>query len=210
MTDGLPDPSAVTLAHARAMVPPTDEDEGMRPLVARAVGGDERAVSDLLVLVRRLVLRYARARLGRFPGAREATDDVAQEVCIAVLDALPRYRDRGRPFEAFVFGVAAHKVADAQRRAVRSPLTVEHVPDAATDEAGPEEQALRLDQAGRLRALLEVLPEAQREVVLLRVAVGLSAEETGRALGMTAGAVRVAQHRALGRLRAAAVEEVHA
>jgi RNA polymerase sigma-70 factor (ECF subfamily) len=40
--------------------------------------------------------------------------------------------------------------------------------------------------------------------MVLRVAVGLSAEETGRALGMSAGAVRVAQHRALQKLRAAA------
>jgi RNA polymerase sigma-70 factor (ECF subfamily) len=41
----------------------------------------------------------------------------------------------------------------------------------------------------------------------LRVAVGLSAEETGRALNMTPGAVRVAQHRALNRLRSLAAEE---
>ncbi|MEO8328889.1 MAG: sigma factor-like helix-turn-helix DNA-binding protein, partial [Candidatus Nanopelagicales bacterium] len=39
---------------------------------------------------------------------------------------------------------------------------------------------------------------------------GLSAEETGRALGMTPGAVRVAQHRALSRLRLYAAEEVTA
>ncbi|HUW16406.1 MAG TPA: sigma factor-like helix-turn-helix DNA-binding protein, partial [Actinomycetes bacterium] len=47
-----------------------------------------------------------------------------------------------------------------------------------------------------------------RELLLLRVAVGLSAEETGRALGMTPGAVRVAQHRALSRLRLFMAEDV--
>jgi len=46
-----------------------------------------------------------------------------------------------------------------------------------------------------------------RELVILRVVTGLSAEETGNVLGMSAGAVRVAQHRALARLRALAVEE---
>ena len=55
--------------------------------------------------------------------------------------------------------------------------------------------------------LLQVLPAKQREILVLRVAVGLSAEETGHVLGMSAGAVRVAQHRALARLRALAVEE---
>jgi RNA polymerase sigma-70 factor (ECF subfamily) len=57
-------------------------------------------------------------------------------------------------------------------------------------------------------ALLDRLPTNLRELLLLRLAVGLSAEETGRALGMTPGAVRVAQHRALARLRAYVAEEV--
>ena len=60
------------------------------------------------------------------------------------------------------------------------------------------------------RLLLDRLPENLRELLVLRVAVGLSAEETGRALGMTPGAVRVAQHRALSRLRIYAAEEVTA
>jgi RNA polymerase sigma-70 factor (ECF subfamily) len=44
-------------------------------------------------------------------------------------------------------------------------------------------------------------------LLVLRVLTGLSAEETGAALGMSAGAVRVAQHRALASLRAIAVQE---
>jgi RNA polymerase sigma-70 factor (ECF subfamily) len=54
-----------------------------------------------------------------------------------------------------------------------------------------------------------VLPDKQREIVVLRVVVGLSAEETADAVGSTPGAVRVAQHRALARLRKVlAAEEV--
>ncbi|MGH3816140.1 MAG: sigma factor-like helix-turn-helix DNA-binding protein, partial [Pseudonocardiaceae bacterium] len=44
-------------------------------------------------------------------------------------------------------------------------------------------------------------PDKQREILVLRVVVGLSAEETAEAVGSTPGAVRVAQHRALGKLR---------
>ena len=62
-------------------------------------------------------------------------------------------------------------------------------------------------EAQRARALLARLPAHQRELVVLRVLTGLSAQETGSALGMSAGAVRVAQHRALARLRAIAIEE---
>lgn len=54
----------------------------------------------------------------------------------------------------------------------------------------------------RFDELLTVLPRAQREILTLRVVRGLSAEETARMLGMTPGAVRLAQHKALNRLRA--------
>src|SRR5262249_43732466 len=85
-------------------------------LVHRAVGGDEQATHDLLAHVHPLALRYCRTRLSRLPGdARHFVEDLAQEVCVAVLLALPRYRDTGRPFEAFVFAIASHKVADLQR-----------------------------------------------------------------------------------------------
>jgi RNA polymerase sigma-70 factor (ECF subfamily) len=126
---------------------------------------------------------------------------VTQEVCLAVLTGLPGYVDTGRPFRSFVFGIAAHKVADAHRASYRAPVVTDEVPDAADDAPGPEESALRSDDARRAHALLATLPDDQRELLLLRVAAGLSAEETGAVLGMSPGAVRVAQHRALNKLR---------
>jgi RNA polymerase sigma-70 factor, ECF subfamily len=178
-----------------------EPDTDLRALAARAVEGDSRATEQLLVDVRTLVHRYARARLGRYRGAEDAADDAAQEVCIAVLTALPRYTDRGLPFEAFVYGIAARKVADVQRAAIRRPQPTDEVSDGPDPAPGPEDLALRAEDADRARALLALLPESQREILTLRVAAGWSAEETGRALGMSPGAVRVAQHRALGRLR---------
>lgn len=195
--------AAVTPALAGA-IPEQEPAEDLRLLAARAVRGDADATDTLLRVVRRLVHRYCRARLGRYPGAVDAADDAAQEVCIAVLSALPRYRDQGVPFEAFVYGIASRKVADVQRQAMRRPVPTADLPDGPDDADGPEETVLRAADADRARALLDLLPEQQREIVTLRVAAGLSAEETGRALGMTAGAVRVAQHRALQRLRALA------
>ena len=167
-------------------------------LVARAVSGDARALDALLADLRPAVLRYCLARLGR----RDAADDVTQEVCLAVIDSLPRYRDHGKPFLAYAFGIAAHKVADAQRaharRATVSDAALADVPDQGDT---PEQAALRSDDARRAHELLEQLPPAARELLLLRVAGGLSAEETGAVLDMSPGAVRVAQHRALARLR---------
>jgi RNA polymerase sigma-70 factor (ECF subfamily) len=171
-------------------------------LVLAAQQGSGAAVRDLLAQVRPAVLRYALARLGR----RDVAEDVTQEVCLAVLTGLSRYEDTGRPFRSYVFAIAAHKVADAHRAAYRGAVAVanDDMPDSPDDAPGPEEQALRNDDARAAHALLGTLPEDQRELLLLRVAAGLSAEEVGAVLGMTPGAVRVAQHRALTRLRATA------
>ncbi|ANZ38477.1 RNA polymerase subunit sigma [Lentzea guizhouensis] len=166
--------------------------------VAGALAGDRAAVAKLLEAIRPVILRYCRSRVG----ALSSADDVAQEVCLAVLTALPSYRDQGRPFLAFVYGIASHKVADAHRAAARDRSDpTSDLPESADRSAGPEERALGSDLSRRMARLLEVLPEKQREIVRLRVVVGMSAEEVAEAVGSTPGAVRVAQHRALARLR---------
>lgn len=136
-------------------------------------------------------------------GAYTTADDVAQEVCLAVLRALPRYRERGAPFVAFVYGIAGRKVVDAQRAAMRrsAGVPVGALVERAEQAPGPEQRAVAADLARRLSAALGRLPDAQREIVVLRVAVGLSAEEVGTIMGMKAAAVRMAQSRALARLR---------
>jgi RNA polymerase sigma-70 factor (ECF subfamily) len=171
-------------------------------LVRRAVDGDGEATGALLALIRPGVVRYCRASLGPVAGAYTTADDVSQDVCIAVLKALPRYRDLGRPFSAFVYTIAGRRVADAQRAAVRSHTAPsDALPDRAEGAPGPEQRAVLTDLARRLSRLLGHLPPAQREIIVLRVAVGLSAEEVGGVLGMSPGAVRVAQSRALAQLR---------
>jgi RNA polymerase sigma-70 factor (ECF subfamily) len=171
-------------------------------LVDRAVRGEPEATSVLLGGVQPGIVKYCRARLGKIGGAYTTADDISQEVCIALLKALPRYQHQGVPFSAFVFGIAARKVTDAQRAAIRHAAPA---PDPAFDrpdtDPGPEQLAVAADQARLLGQLLEHLPETQREIVVLRVAVGLSADEVGSTLNMTPVAVRVAQSRALARLR---------
>ena len=181
----------------------TISGERLDAVVAEAVAGDRGALREVLETIRPLVVRYCRARVGTAERSGLSADDVAQEVCLAAITALPRYRDRGRPFLAFVYGIAAHKVADAHRAAGRNradPMDV--VPERLSGEAGPEQMAIDSESSARMATLLKVLPEKQREILILRVVVGMSAEETAEAVGSTAGAVRVAQHRALSRLKA--------
>lgn len=185
-----------------------DRGSAMTALALQAQGGDHVARDELLTRVHLLAARYARARLWSYPGARDLAADVAQEVCVAVLTALPRYEPREVPFEAFVHGIAARKVADAQRAVLRSAEPVADVPDTVDrTHPAPEEISVTRDEAARAWRLLGGLSPLHRELLVLRVAVGQSAEEVGAALGMTAGAVRVTQHRALNQLRLLAAQE---
>jgi RNA polymerase sigma-70 factor (ECF subfamily) len=171
-------------------------------LVSRAKAGDRGAVENVITTIRPLVVRYCRARLGRVDRSSISADDVAQEVCLAVLTALPGYRVQGRPFLAFVYGIASHKVIDAHRAASRNQAeSVPDVPDRVGSSESPEQHTLRVELSEEMGRLLDKLPEKQREILVLRVVVGLTAEETADAVGSTPGAVRVAQHRALSRLR---------
>jgi RNA polymerase sigma-70 factor (ECF subfamily) len=180
----------------------TIKEERLDAVVADAVAGNRDALREVLETIRPIVVRYCRARVGTVERGGLSADDVAQEVCLAAITALPRYRDRGRPFLAFVYGIAAHKVADAHRAAGRDlSYPAESLPERQSADAGPEDVAIEAESVTRMSELLEVLPDKQREILILRVVVGLSAEETATAVGTSAGAVRVAQHRALARLK---------
>lgn len=171
-------------------------------LVTPAKSGDLRSVDLLLAAIQPLVVKYCRSRIGRLERSYASADDVAQEVCLAVLTALPTYREQGRPFLAFVYGIASHKVADAHRSAARNRSEpVAELPDFAEVAEGPEQQAMNGDRTQRMARLMSTLPVKQREILILRIVVGLSADETADAVGSTPGAVRVAQHRALAKLR---------
>jgi RNA polymerase sigma-70 factor (ECF subfamily) len=185
----------------------TTKEERLDAVVAEALAGDRDALREVLETIRPIVVRYCRARVGAMGRSGLSAEDVAQEVCLAAVMALPRYRDRGRPFLAFVYGIAAHKVADAYRAAGRDlAYPTDSVPEHRSTEPDPEQAALEADSVTRMSDLLEILPDKQREILILRVVVGLSAEETAEAVDSTPGAVRVAQHRALARLKSAIVE----
>ncbi|MDJ0393868.1 RNA polymerase sigma factor ShbA [Rhodococcus sp. G-MC3] len=168
--------------------------------VPQAVSGDRTALGDVIALVRPKLKRYCAARSVSLD---VAADDVVQDVCLALVTAIPKYRDMGKPFMAFVYGIAAHKLADAGRKAsLRRSYSLELVIEEPSTDESPEKAAIDGEFRSHAQALMETLPPRHRKIILMRVVWGMTAPETGRALGMSAGAVRVAQHRAMNQLRA--------
>lgn len=182
------------------MPPP---DQPIDDLVAAAVADRPRARDALLAELLPVVQRYCRARLGHRETPLGSADDIAQDVCLSVVRTLPRYQARGLPFYAFVYRIAAHRVADAYRAAARNRTDpTPEPPDAIAATGGPEARLLEAELSRQLDGLLHaVLTPRQREILVLRVAAGLTGEETALAVGAAPGSVRVTQHRALDRLR---------
>ena len=134
---------------------PNDLDD----LVDRAVNGDAAALELVLGRIHPVVVRYCRSRMSAGHRSLASADDVAQEVCMAVLTALPAFRHEGKPFLAFVYGICAHKVADAHRAAARSRShPVAEVPDAASADRGPEQSVVAHSTALVIDEMLATLP----------------------------------------------------
>ncbi|MFJ9786438.1 sigma-70 family RNA polymerase sigma factor [Amycolatopsis sp. NPDC101161] len=173
-------------------------------LVRSAMSGNRAAVAGVLRALRPMVFRYCLGRLGTWQDGSSDAEDCAQEVLLAVVGALPGYRYAPDGFLAFVFGIAAHKVSDFHRRRARDRTSP--VAELPVDRwTGPDPTGEEVERAAGLdwsEGLLDTLPPRQREILVLRIILGLSAEETATAVGLSsAGAVRVAQHRALTTLR---------
>ncbi|RTL65194.1 MAG: sigma-70 family RNA polymerase sigma factor [Pseudonocardiaceae bacterium] len=178
------------------------DDSRIDRLVGPAQAGDAAALSELMELVRPLVVRYCSTRVR---GSTISPEDVAQEVCVALLKSLPRYRSRGRPFLAFVHSVAGHRLANAFTSAARRHefATADLPPDSirCDPREQPEQHLLDELMAGEVGLLLRRLPAERRDILVLRIAWGMSVRDTAAVLGLTPERVRLLQHRALNSLR---------
>lgn len=140
------------------------------------------------------VYRYCVHRLG----TREQAEDATSQIFLKALAALPSHRPGGS-FRGWLFTIAHNVITDTYRaKRMHWPLTdaLEH-PD---HEPSPEEQAIGLIERDEVRAMLLMLPTDQRRVMELRLA-GLTGNEIAEALGKNLGAVKMAQSRAIARLK---------
>jgi RNA polymerase sigma-70 factor, ECF subfamily len=171
-----------------------------RRLVEAACRGENSAVEALYRTHFDTIYRYVLLRLG----SPSAAEDVTSQVFLGMVRGLGRYRDEGKPFVAWLYGIAQKQIAFFQRRQSRAPDPVEL--DAAAElvanSAGPhataEQRELRVGIAQALRRV----PEGQREVIMLRYILSLSLAETAVIVGRTEGAVKQLQLRGLVTLKA--------
>jgi RNA polymerase sigma-70 factor (ECF subfamily) len=162
-------------------------------LVAEVANGDEAALRELLRRYQRPLSHF----LYRQTGGRDV-EDLYQETWLRIVRSAHRF-DRSRRFSTWMFQIAVNLARDWHRRRPPEPQAV---PPAATtsDHAAAE---ARLDAA----RLLKLLPEAQREVLVLRYYQDLGEDDIARIVGCAKGTVKSRLHNAIARLAAVVHDE---
>jgi RNA polymerase sigma factor (sigma-70 family) len=164
-------------------------------LVAASRDGDRAAFGALIDRHRPRAAAIARGMLS----SREDADDVLQEALLQAYLGLDRLREPGA-FGAWLSGITAN-LARMRLRASREPAVSLDAGGRVVPDSFEPAVIEELDSLRKLRAVLEPLPPAEREAVLMYYVDGLTAQEIAAVLGERAGTVRVRLHRARERLR---------
>jgi RNA polymerase sigma factor (sigma-70 family) len=166
-----------------------------------AQGREPAAVTRVYAAYAPALFRFFLAAVGDRPTAEDLTGDVFK----SAIEGLPRFRGPVEALGGWLFRIAHHDLSDLRRKQTRSPGITPL--DEALDEAAlavgaddPEELAIQRIEGDRVLAALRQLSPDQREVLLLRMAAGLTAPEVAAIVGKTTGAVKALQRRGLASL----------
>jgi RNA polymerase sigma-70 factor (ECF subfamily) len=180
----------------RFAVRPSGSDEANSRLVSAAIKGAQRGDSDALGF---LYARYADSVYGYVRSIvhdHHEAEDITQHVFAKLMKVIGKYQEQDVPFLSWILRVARNAALDSMRNNKLVP--VEEVRE-VRPAFGESSSAMRVDG---LRDALAALPEAQRQVLMLRHLVGLSPCEIAEMTGKSEGSIHGLHHR--GRRTAAA------
>ncbi len=137
-------------------------------------------------------------------------EDVVQTTYVKVLSGQAHYAGRSS-FRTWLFGVVRLTALERRRREASIQQRADRLAEGWVPEPdaplAPDEALVEREQANRLRAALDELPERQREVVHLVFYQGLSVAEAATAMDVSLGSARTHYHRGKERLRSLLVME---
>jgi RNA polymerase sigma-70 factor (ECF subfamily) len=175
-------------------------DETFPSALAAAQAGAGWAWNTLMAELGDTLHAYVRRQ-----GARDA-DDLVGETWLHIARGIGSFQGSHSQFRSWVFMVAHHRIIDERRRTRRKPADasdLERLESVAATEPSAETEAIASLGEEQVVRILATLPEAQREVMLLRIVGGFGITEIAEIIGKRSGAVQALQHRAVQRLRGA-------
>lgn len=146
-----------------------------------------------------LVRRYQRPIVGyvfRLIGSYESALDVTQEVFIKVYNSRHRYRSDHK-FSTWLYRIAHNAAIDHHRRNQINPQSIETESQDGTyqlqfesRDPSPEQHRQQGEWQTEINSVVKLLPQAYRELILLRHAQDLSYDEIAEFAGLPLGTVK--------------------
>ncbi|MDA7979668.1 MAG: sigma-70 family RNA polymerase sigma factor [Pirellulales bacterium] len=196
------------------------EADKTEELLAKAQGGDDAAVGNLLDRHRTALRRMVDMRMDAALKRRVDASDIVQDVLVEANRRLQDYLSNpAMPFHLWLRHMAKDRIIDAHRRhrvAQRRSLdreqplvapggmdhsTMELAEELWDGELTPQAAATRREAIIRFQQALEELDEADQEIVLMRNFEQLSNQEVAQALGLSEPAASMRYLRAIRKLR---------
>ena len=165
-------------------------------LVQRAKQGDQKAFAQLYEENFDRVYRYVALRIGD----KIEAEDMTQQVFVKVLQSISSFQWRGKPFAAWLFRIAHNQVVDyLRKKKKRAAIPLDE--SLVSGDSNPQLMAEQSLDTEQLLLATRRLTAAQREVISLRFAGGLSIVEVAKTMGKSQGAIKALQHSAIVALR---------
>jgi RNA polymerase sigma-70 factor, ECF subfamily len=171
------------------------ESRLVQDAVARAKRGDGEAMHFLYARYAPDLLRYVNS----FVHDHHEAEDITQNVFAKLMTAIQKYEPTDVPFTAWILRVARNAALDHMR--ARRAVPTEEV---RAEDVGRAQ--ISFDRGRDLRSALDLLPQDQQEVLVLRHILGLSPVEIASALGKSESSVHGLHHRGRRSLKASLTE----
>jgi RNA polymerase sigma-70 factor (ECF subfamily) len=176
---------------------PPDDSASDAELLARVGARDRQAFEILYGRYVRPVFGLALRRLGD----RGHAEDAVQEAFAAIWRSASTYKPERGAAGGWLYTVARNAIVDRVRR--KGPVAEAELPELASSERGPAQQAEDSDVAWRVHRALEDLQPREREVVELAYWSGMSQSEVAEYLHLPLGTVKTRTRSALANLASA-------
>ena len=173
---------------SRAQIPTLADGE----LVKTAIAGREASFEELVRRYQRPIAAYVYRMVGDYDSAL----DLTQEVFIKVYNSLARYRSEFK-FSTWIYKIAHNAAIDHLRRyAVREQAVTSGFDTEGRDtpvegrRLTPEQESERSERRSEVEMVVEMLPCAYRELIVLRHSHDLSYDEIAEVTGLPLGTVK--------------------
>ena len=161
-------------------------------LIAKAIGGREDGFEELVRRYQRPIINYVYRMLNDYEGAL----DVTQEVFIKVYNSLDRYSSDYK-FSTWLYRIAHNAAIDHIRRSPSNQQSLETENADGTyqlqiecPKPTPEQDRERSEWRTEIDAVVNCLPAAYRDLILLRHSRDLSYDEIAEVTGLPLGTVK--------------------